>query len=177
MCGEAPEPGLVAVLDPLALRARRVRALFVCCLQEETFPAPARPRAFLSEEERRSLAEHGDLRMGEQLQAIAAERYLLYAAVSRPQERLYLSWHLTGDDGEPKTRSLFVDDVCEVDEAADARARASRTRRRRDRRPRSRGPTVGRRRRSAGACARPVADHRRAAGGRTGRAAMVGLLP
>ncbi len=32
--------GAVAVLDPLALRARRVRALFVCGLQEGVFPAP-----------------------------------------------------------------------------------------------------------------------------------------
>ena len=34
-----PSPGAVAVLDPLALRARRVRALFVCGLQEGVFPA------------------------------------------------------------------------------------------------------------------------------------------
>jgi ATP-dependent helicase/DNAse subunit B len=113
VCGAVPEPGLVAVLDPLGLRARRVRALFVCCLQEGTFPAPARPRPFLSDDERRALAERG-LRLGEPEDALAAERYLLYAAVSRPQERLYLSWHLTGDDGEPKTRSLFVDDVCDL---------------------------------------------------------------
>ena len=38
--GERPAPGAVAVLDPLALRARRVRALFVCGLQEGVFPAP-----------------------------------------------------------------------------------------------------------------------------------------
>ncbi len=38
--GERPGPGAVAVLDPLALRARRVRALFLCGLQEGVFPAP-----------------------------------------------------------------------------------------------------------------------------------------
>ena len=41
----APAPGAVAVLDPLALRARRVRALFVCGLQEGVFPARAAPAA------------------------------------------------------------------------------------------------------------------------------------
>lgn len=124
VCGQPPAPGRVAVLDPLELRARRVRALFLCCLQEGTFPAPARPRPFLGEEQRRALGERG-LRLGEPQDAVAADRYLFYAAVSRPQERLYLSWHLTGDDGEPTTRSLFVDDLCDLfDEAlVDGRGR------------------------------------------------------
>ena len=43
-----------------------------------------------------------------------AERYLLYAAVSRPQELLVLSWHVADDDGDPTARSLFVDDVCDL---------------------------------------------------------------
>ena len=50
--GERPAPGAVAVLDPLALRARRVRALFVCGLQEGVFPRAARPQPLLGEEER-----------------------------------------------------------------------------------------------------------------------------
>jgi PD-(D/E)XK nuclease superfamily len=112
--GERPAPGAVAVLDPLALRARRVRALFVCGLQEGVFPAPARPQPFLAEEERRRLAETAGLRLGEHEDALAAERYLLYAAVSRPRELLVLSWHVAGDDGAPAARSLFVDDVCDL---------------------------------------------------------------
>ncbi len=112
--GERAAPGRVAVLDPLALRARRVRALFVCGLQEGVFPAPARPQPFLSEEERRRLAETAGLRLGEHEDALAAERYLLYAAVSRPRERLVLSWHVAGDDGAPTARSLFVDDICDL---------------------------------------------------------------
>jgi len=112
--GERPASGVVAVLDPLALRARRVRALFVCGLQEGVFPAPARPQPFLAEEERRRLAEASGLRLGEQEDALAAERYLLYAAVSRPVELLFLSWHLADDDGEPSARSLFVDDLCDL---------------------------------------------------------------
>jgi ATP-dependent helicase/DNAse subunit B len=112
--GESSAPGTVAVLDPLALRARRVRALFVCGLQEGVFPARARPQPFFAEEERRRLAEVSGLRLGEQVDALAAERYLLYAAVSRPQERLFLSWHVADDDGQAMSRSLFVDDVCDL---------------------------------------------------------------
>jgi ATP-dependent helicase/DNAse subunit B len=114
LSGERPMPGNVAVLDPLALRARRVRALFVCGLQEGVFPARPRPQRYLAEEERRRLAETAGLRLGEQEDALAAERYLLYAAVSRPQDLLVLSWHAADDDGGPAPRSLFVDDVCDL---------------------------------------------------------------
>jgi hypothetical protein len=41
--GERSAAGAVQVADPLTLRARRVRALFACRLQEGAFPAPARP--------------------------------------------------------------------------------------------------------------------------------------
>ncbi len=112
--GQRPVQGAVAVLDPLALRARRVRALFVCALQEGVFPARARPQPLLSEEERGRLAEASGLRLGEHQDPLAAERYLLYAAVSRPQELLVLSWHVADDDGNPTARSLFVDDICDL---------------------------------------------------------------
>jgi ATP-dependent helicase/DNAse subunit B len=123
--GERPSSDAVAVLDPLALRARRVRALFLCGLQEGVFPAPARPQPFLAEEERRRLAEVSGLRLGEHEDALAAERYLLYAAVSRPEELLVLSWHSACDDGSSATASLFVDDVCDLFEESllDGRAR------------------------------------------------------
>jgi ATP-dependent helicase/DNAse subunit B len=126
LAGERPLPGAVAVLDPLALRARRVRALFVCGLQEGVFPAPARPQPLLGEDERRALAEHSGLRLGEHEDALAAERYLLYATVSRPEQWLTLSWHASDDDGQPTSRSLFVDDVCDL---FDARLLADRARR------------------------------------------------
>ena len=124
--GERPMPGTVAVLDPLALRARRVRALFVCGLQEGVFPARARPHPFLAEDERRRLAETSGLRLGEHEDTLAVERYLLYAAVSRPEELLFLSWHVADDDGEPSARSLFVDDVCDLFDASLMEGRARR---------------------------------------------------
>jgi ATP-dependent helicase/DNAse subunit B len=124
--GDGSFPGAVAVLDPLALRARRVRAVFVCGLQEGVFPARARPQPFLAEEERHRLAEVSGLRLGEQADALAAERYLLYAAVSRPREQLFLSWHVADDDGQATSRSLFVDDVCDLFDEGLSRRRARR---------------------------------------------------
>ena len=112
--GSEHDADAVAVLDPLALRARRVRALFLCGMHEGVFPAPARPEPYLSEEERRGLAEASGLRLGRPVDALARERYLLYAAVSRPWELLVLSWHTADDDGVPRARSLFVEDICDL---------------------------------------------------------------
>jgi ATP-dependent helicase/DNAse subunit B len=126
LAGERPAPGTVAVLDPLALRARRVRALFLCGLQEGVFPAPARPQPYLAEEERRGLAEASGLRLSDPQDVLAAERHLLYAVLSRPEELLCLSWHVADDDGEPRARSLFVDDVCDLFEESLLEGRARR---------------------------------------------------
>ena len=104
----------VAVLDPLALRARRVRALFLCGLQANVFPAPAHPPPWLSEEERRGLAEASGLRLALPDSSLAAERYLFYAAISRPEEVLALSWHCAGENGDSAAPSLFIDDVCDL---------------------------------------------------------------
>ena len=116
LSGERAGEGRVAVVDPLALRARRVRALFLCGLQEGVFPASARAEPLLAEEERRRLAETSGLRLGGSRQAdtLAAERYALYAAVSRPEELLVLSWHAADDDGVAQARSLFVDDIVDL---------------------------------------------------------------
>jgi len=116
--GARPGPGTVAVLDPLELRARRVRALFLVGLCEGVFPARSRPQPILSDEERLQLAQASGLILGEAHDQLAAERYLLYAALSRPQETLYLSWHLASDDGDPVSRSLFVDDVLDLFDGA-----------------------------------------------------------
>ncbi len=111
---DEPQGGAVAVSDPLSLRARRVRALLLCGMQENRFPAPARPEPFLGDAERRELAAASGLVLRRHEDTIDAERYLLYATVSRPEERLVLSWHDAGDDGEPAVRSLFVDDIASL---------------------------------------------------------------
>jgi ATP-dependent helicase/DNAse subunit B len=124
--GERVVPGAVSVTDPLSLRARRVRALFACRLVEGTFPAARPPEPFLDEDERRRLnAATRALRLRVDDDAAGAERYLLYATLSRPQERLYLSWHAATDDGDPTVRSPFVDDVAGLfaDAPLDRRAR------------------------------------------------------
>lgn len=110
-------PNAVTVVDPLSLRARRVRALFLCGMQEGVFPTPPRSDSLLSKDDRRSLALASGIRLANEDDAVAAldrERYLLYALCSRPEERLTLSWHSAQEDGSPAARSLFVEDVCDL---------------------------------------------------------------
>lgn len=109
--GTPPGPGLVTVADPLRLRARRVRLLLLCRMQEGLFPRPAGGDPFLGDAERLAINAAGGLRLRLREDRLDAERWLLYSAVSRPTERLVLSWHRGDDDGDPRVRSLFVDDV------------------------------------------------------------------
>jgi RecB family exonuclease len=109
-----PRRGVVAITSPQALRARRVRALFLCGLREDAFPRRPTPEPFLGDEERRALNAASGLRLRLREDRIDAERYLLYAATSRPTELLALSWPAADDDGEPCVRSLFIDDVLDA---------------------------------------------------------------
>ncbi|HWC26771.1 MAG TPA: PD-(D/E)XK nuclease family protein [Solirubrobacteraceae bacterium] len=111
--GARPGPGRVTVADPLSLRARRVRILFASALQEGAFPRPPGTAPFFSDAEREQIAAASGLRLRRR-DELGDERYLFYATVSRPEERLYLSWHDAGDDGEPAVRSFFVSDVCDL---------------------------------------------------------------
>jgi ATP-dependent helicase/DNAse subunit B len=120
----AGEGERVLICDALALRARRVRALFIAGMQEGAFPAPAREQPFLSSAERVELAQASGLMLGSLAEPLDAERYLFYALCSRPTRWLRVSWHDATDDGEPALRSLFVDDLadCFADELLGSRA-------------------------------------------------------
>ena len=56
-------PEAIAVLDPLQVRARRVRALYVVRAQEQELPALVRPDPFLDDDDRRVLAATTGLRL------------------------------------------------------------------------------------------------------------------
>ncbi len=106
-----PRPGAVLVADPLAIRARRFRAVLVGGLQADEFPRPAPAEPFFGDEERREIAEASGLRLPRGDRIRDAERALFYACVSRPAERLVLSWRTSTEEGAPALRSVFVDEV------------------------------------------------------------------
>ena len=112
--GPAPRPGAVLLAEPLAIRARRFRAIFVCGLQEGEFPLPAVPDPFLSDERRRELAAASGLVLRRSEDALERERYLFYACTSRATERVYLSYRSSDEEGNLALRSPFIDDIEEL---------------------------------------------------------------
>lgn len=106
-----PRPGAVLVADPLAIRARRFRAVLVGGLQEDEFPRPASGEPFLGDEERREVAVASGLVLARGEMAREAERHLFYTCVSRPTERLVLSWRSSTEEGVPVRPSALVDEV------------------------------------------------------------------
>ena len=107
----ADAAGGVLLADPLAIRARRFRAVFVCGLQDGEFPRRPVPEPFLDDDARRALASASGLRLALHEDELDRERSLFYACVSRPEEVLFLSWRSSDEEGDPLQASPFVDDV------------------------------------------------------------------
>jgi ATP-dependent helicase/DNAse subunit B len=99
------------IADPLAIRARRFRAVFICGLQEGLFPRHPEPEPFLDDAARISLARASGIVLPRHEDVLPRERYLFYAAVSRPEEVLFLSFRSSDEEGDPLQPSAFVDDV------------------------------------------------------------------
>src|SRR5829696_8442943 len=107
----AAPPAGVLLADPLAIRARRFRAVFVCGLQDGEFPRRPVPEPFLSDDDRRGLMAAAGLRLPLHEDVLDRERSLFYAAVSRPEDVLFLSWRSSDEEGDPLAPSAFLDDV------------------------------------------------------------------
>ncbi len=103
-------PG-VLLADPLAIRARRFRAVFVCGLQDGELPRRPVPEPFLDDSARAALASASGLVLPRHEDDLARERSLFYAVVSRPEEALFLSFRSSDEEGDPQQPSPFVDDV------------------------------------------------------------------
>ena len=106
-----PATGRVRILSPYRARAARARALFCAALQDGEFPsaAPARPAALRGAPPRRSAT-----RTCAATDQADEERYLFHSCVSRPTERLFLSWQSCDEDGAALARSPFVDEVLDL---------------------------------------------------------------
>ena len=109
-----PAAGAVLLSDPLAIRARRFKAVLVCGLTESEFPAPAMPEPFLSDEVRRELAICSDLRLRPREDTLGRERYLFYTSVSRATERVVLAYRSSDEEGNLALPSPFLADVAEL---------------------------------------------------------------
>ena len=106
----------VLVAEPLAIRARRFRRVFVTGLCEGEFPRPQTTLGdpFLDDERRYELAMASGVALPQSPDPLDRERYLLYACLSRATERVTLSYRSSDEDGNLVIPSPFLDDVAEL---------------------------------------------------------------
>ncbi len=114
----AGEPGRVAVLDLLRARTRRFEVVVVLGLEEGSLPRRPSASPFLDDDARRALAERTRARLVRP-DAVARDRFLFYAACTRPSRRLYLAREAATDDGAPRQASPFWEEVRGLFDAAE----------------------------------------------------------
>jgi ATP-dependent helicase/DNAse subunit B len=103
-----PTEGRVRVISPYRARARRVAHLFACSLQDGDFPRRDTGGPLLSDDARAALA------LPPRKRAEVEDRYLFTVCLSRPKEKLWLSWRSADDEGGATARSPFVDEAREL---------------------------------------------------------------
>ena len=112
--GDPPQPDRVQVTGPLEVRARRFEVLYLLGLQEGEFPRPARSDPFLSDDDRREIAEASGLALPVREDQLDRERYLFYVCASRAERLLVLSSRTSDEEGGPQQPSFFLEDVAQV---------------------------------------------------------------
>jgi len=106
----AAEPGRVAVLDLLRARTRRFDVVVVLGLEEGSLPRRSSASPFLDDDVRRALDERTRSRLAKP-DPVSRDRFLFYAACTRPSKRLYLVREAATDEGAPRQASPFWDEV------------------------------------------------------------------
>lgn len=90
-------------------RARNLKAVFVLGLNEGVFPAKIVQTGFFSDNEKHQLQEWGIQLAHDSAETIHDEQFLIYLALTRASEKLFLSYALSDDEGKALRPSVIVD--------------------------------------------------------------------
>ncbi|HEY3198083.1 MAG TPA: PD-(D/E)XK nuclease family protein [Nitrospirales bacterium] len=98
----------VRVLDAMAARGLRFRALFVIGLNDKVFPRSIQEDAFLADADRDILNRDLGYKIARKLDGFAEERLLFTLLLRSAKERLYLSYQRADRDGRPLAPSGYL---------------------------------------------------------------------
>ena len=100
----------VQVYNVTLARQKEYQVVFLGGLLEQQFPIQVKEDPILSDAERRTLNERGEV-LKERLPRQAFERYLFYLAVTRAREHLILSYPRFDLEGKEALPSFYVEEV------------------------------------------------------------------
>lgn len=103
-----PDQDSVTVGDVKRSRLDGVRCLFLLGVNEGSLPGCSQGSGILSDKERELLAEK-KVELGElPKESLPTEEFYIYLASAKPAERLYVSYHRTGDSGRESKPSYVI---------------------------------------------------------------------
>lgn len=105
---------VVNVINVLEARQWEVPVVFVGGLLEKEFPRQVREDLFLKDIYRKRLKSRGKVSLREANELMDEERYLFYIAITRANERLFLSYPATNSDGNLTLPSFFLSDLTKL---------------------------------------------------------------
>ena len=103
-------PGLDQVLIGAIDRSRHpeIRAAFILGAYEGSFPGVPREDLIFNDREREQLAAAGVELAPDSRRLLLWEEYLAYIALTRPSERLWISYPMTNAEGKPNVPSTLL---------------------------------------------------------------------
>ena len=95
-------------------RARNLKAVFVLGLNEGVFPAKTAQDGFFNDIEKQLLRDMGIQLSQDSREKIYDEQFMVYLAISRASEKLYMSYSLSDEEGKALRPSSIVDKLCRL---------------------------------------------------------------
>lgn len=100
----------VQVYDAILAFQKEYKVIFIAGLLEKNFPQRITEDALLKDDERKILNSQGS-RFEERLRRVSGERYFFYMAVTRAQEKLYLTYPRFDLEGKEALPSFYAEEV------------------------------------------------------------------
>ena len=102
------------VCDLIRSRFGKVKALFFLGVNDGNIPSVGAGGGLLSDMERRKLKEENMELAPDRAEESFTEQLYLYQILTKPEEKLYLSYLTVNEEGDSKKPSVLIDELCKL---------------------------------------------------------------